>query len=327
MKHISILIPRGHFSIVNVEGSHQIFYWANKILEDMGREPMFNVQLVAIDKNTTLSTGLYSIHANACISEIQKTDVIIIPAIHGDFEENARANADASAWIQKQYKEGAEIASFCVGTFFLASTGLLHGKPCATHWRYANQFRSMFPEAKLLDDKIITDADGIYTSGGAYSFTNLMMYLVEKYAGRDVAIIVAKTFMIDIERNSQSPFIMFVGQKTHGDSEILQAQEFIEEQYRNKISVEEITRRIGIGRRTFERRFKKATSNTVVEYMQRVKVEAAKKQLESGRKTVSEVMFEVGYTDTKAFRDVFKKVTGLSPIDYRNKYYKELSLN
>jgi transcriptional regulator GlxA family with amidase domain len=166
----------------------------------------------------------------------------------------------------------------------------------------------------------MTEADGIYTSGGAYSFTNLLMYLIEKFAGRELAVMASKAFMIDIERSSQSPFMMFMGQKSHQDEVVLKAQEFIEHNFSDKITIEELSQQVSVGRRTLERRFKRATSNTIAEYMQRVKMEAAKKELESGVKTVSEVMYDVGYVDVKAFRDVFKKVAGISPVDYRNKY-------
>ena len=178
----------------------------------------------------------------------------------------------------------------------------------------------MFPEVYLADDKVITEQNGIYSSGGATSYWNLLLYLVEKYTNREMAIMASKFFLLEMGRNSQSPFVMFQGQKDHEDPQILQAQEFIEKRYQTKLSVEDLADRFGIGRRTFERRFKKATSNTVIEYIQRVKIESAKKQLESGRKTVNEVMYDVGYTDLKAFRDVFRKLVGMSPIEYRNKY-------
>lgn len=224
--------------------------------------------------------------------------------------------------MTEQYKKGAELVSFCIAAFFVASTGLLNGKKCATHWIAANQFRAMFPEVILVDDRIMTEEDGIYSSGGAYSFLNLLAYLIEKYAGRDVAIRIAKTFMIDIDRESQSPFIMFNGQKTHEDEPIKKAQDFIERNYNDKITVDQLADMLALGRRNLERRFKKATANTVVEYIQRVKIEAAKKGFETSRKNINEVMYEVGYNDTKAFRTTFKKITGLSPIEYRNKYNK-----
>jgi transcriptional regulator GlxA family with amidase domain len=173
-----------------------------------------------------------------------------------------------------------------------------------------------------LDDKIVTEHNGLYSSGGATSYWNLLLYLVEKYTSREMAILAAKFFVLDIDRASQSPFSIFKGQKVHNDAEIVKVQEYIEANYQDKVTVEELCDRFGIARRTFERRFKKATNNTVLEYWQRVKIEAAKRQLEISRKTVGEVMYEVGYNDTKAFRDIFKKVVSMSPVDYRNKYNK-----
>ena len=129
--------------------------------------------------------------------------------------------------------------------------------------------------------------------------------------------------MIDIDRISQSPFIIFEGQKTHDDEPIKKAQEYIENNFEEKITIDQLASMFAVGRRNMERRFKKATANTVTEYIQRVKIEAAKKNLETGRKNINEVMYEVGYSDTKAFRTIFKRITGLSPINYRNKYNKE----
>lgn len=326
MKHVSILIPRGHFSLVNVEGTLQIFNWVNDFNIETGKEPLFQVELAGLSKSTTQTSGLFTINPNVLVHDIEKTDLIIMPAIHGDPQTNLKRNAAFIPWIVEQHKKGAEVASLCIGSFLLAATGLLNGKPCSTHWQFANLLKEMFPEVILMDHKILTDADGIYTSGGAYSFTNLLVYLIEKYAGREVAVIASKAFMIDIDRNSQSPFIMFSGQKTHQDEVVLNAQKHIEENFNDKLTVEELSVMFGLGRRTLERRFKKATSNTVIEYMQRVKIEAAKKELESGMKTVSEVMYEVGYNDVKAFRDVFKKISGMSPVDYRNKFQKELAI-
>lgn len=324
MKHVSILIPRGHTSVVNIEGSHQIFNEVNSILKGLGKPPLFKVQLVGIAKETSQRNGLFTIEPDILISDVKKTDLIIIPAIHGELNSMMDQNAMFVPWIVSQYKQGAEIASMCIGSFFLAATGLLNGKQCATHWTAANDFRAIFPEVNLVDDKIMTEEDGIYTSGGAYSFLNLLVYIIEKYAGRDIAVLISKTFMIDIDRISQSPFIIFKGQKVHDDEPIKKAQEYIENNFEDKITVDQLASMFALGRRNMERRFKKATANTVTQYIQRVKIEAAKKNLETGRKNISEVMYEVGYSDTKAFRTVFKRITGLSPIEYRSKYNREV---
>lgn len=323
MKHVSILVPLGHTSLPNIDGTHQILSEVNKFCAAMGREPLFNIQLVGLSNEIKQRNGLYTVNPDCLIGDVTRTDLIIIPAMHGDLEKAMLLNAAFIPWIIQQYKGGAEVASFCIGAFFLANTGLLKGKQCSTHWVVANEFRSMFPDVNLVDDKIMTDEDGIYTSGGAYSYLNLLVYLIEKYAGRDIAILISKAFMIDIDRVSQSPFIMFQGQKAHEDEPVKKAQEYIESNFEDKITVDQLASMLALGRRSFERRFKKATSNTITEYIQRVKIEAAKKSLETSRKSVYELMFDVGYSDTKAFRTVFKKVTGLSPVEYRNKYNKE----
>jgi len=322
MKHISIIVPLGHSSLPNIDGTHQIFSEVNNFAASMGKPPFFKIQLVGLSKEIVQRNGLYTVQPDCLLQEVKKTDLIIIPAMHGDMQIAMEQNKDFIPWIVQHYKAGAEVASFCIGAFFLAATGLLDGKKCATHWIAANDFRAMFPNVELVDDKIMTEEDGLYTSGGAYSFLNLIAYLIQKYAGRDMAILIAKTFMIDIDRYSQSPFIIFSGQKAHDDEPIKKAQELIETKFQDKITVDELAAQLCIGRRNLERRFKKATANTVVEYIQRVKIEAAKKNLETGRKNVNEVMYDVGYSDTKAFRTVFRKITGLSPIEYRNKYNK-----
>ncbi|PRX54257.1 GlxA family transcriptional regulator [Flagellimonas meridianipacifica] len=320
MKHISILIPKGHVSVVNIAGTHQMLTWVNEFRKETGRDPLFQIQLVGLDMEADKNGGLFATRPEISIQNVKKTDLIIIPAIHDDFETVVKRNKDFMPWIVGHYKEGAEIVSLCVSSFFLAATGLLDGKPCSTHWQFANVFKEHFPKAILTDERIVTDSDGIYTSGGAYAFTNLVIYLIEKYADRETAVMAAKGFMIDIERGSQSPFMVFSGQKNHKDDMVLKAQEYIEQNYKDKISVNDLCENMALSRRTFERRFKSATSNTVLEYLQRVKIEAAKKELEKGRKTVNEVMYEVGYNDAKAFRDVFRKITSMSPRQYQVKY-------
>lgn len=319
MKHISILVPETAVTAA-IADPRYMFTAVNEFFKSAGHEPFFKIELVGITKAIELSDGLVTIHPDRLIGDVKKTDLIIIPALSGNMETALQQNVSFIPWIIDQYKNGAEVASLCIGAFLLASTGLLKGKSCSTHWLFINDFRNKFPEVHLEHEKIITDQNGLYTSGGATTYWNLLLYLVEKYTSREMAIMASKFFLLEMERNSQSQFILFKGQKDHDDLKIVKTQEFIENNYSIKLTVDDLAERVGIARRTFERRFKKATANTVVEYMQRVKIEVAKQQLETGRKSVNEVMYEVGYTDVKAFRDVFKKVTGMSPLDYRNKY-------
>lgn len=326
MIHISIIVPQGAV-LGSIEGPRQVFTEVNQMLTRIGREPLFEVQLTALTKVVPVYGGMYTINADALISETPKTDLIVIPALEGDMEKNVHNNRAFIPWITQQYKNGAEVASLCVGAFLLAATGLVTGRKCATHWMAANDFRRMYPDVNLVEDKIITDEYGIYSSGGAFSYLNLVLYLVEKFAGRDVALFCSKAFQIDIQRDSQSPFIMFKGQKDHEDEVIIKAQEFIEANFGERITVDQLASMLAVSRRNLERRFKKATSNTVVEYIQRVKIEAAKARLETSRENVNEVMYKVGYTDPKAFRVTFKRITSLSPVQYRNRYNRELTGN
>ncbi|MEJ2492733.1 MAG: helix-turn-helix domain-containing protein [Ignavibacteriaceae bacterium] len=322
MKHITIVVTKGAI-LGNIEGPRQVFTEVNESLARIGRPPLVKIQLVGLSKESQLNDGLYTISTDL-FSEVKKTDLIIIPAMYGNLQKAVEQNKEFIPWIIKHYKAGAEVASLCLGAFLLASTGLLEGRKCATHWLAANEFRKMFPDVNLVEDKIITDENGIYSSGGAYSSLNFILYLVEKFAGREAAVFCSKAFQIDIQRDSQSPFTIFIGQKDHEDDSVKKAQEFIETNFKNKITVDQLASMLALSRRNLERRFKKATANTVVEYIQRVKVEAAKQSLESSRENVNEVMYNVGYSDPKAFRTTFKKITGLSPIQYRNKYNREV---
>lgn len=322
MKHISIIVPKGAI-LGSIEGPRQLLTGVNSYFASMGKPPVFNIELVGLTRETGVSGGLYTIHADKLTKDVTKTDLIIIPAIDGDMKIALKENEAFIPWITQHYKAGSEVASLCIGAFLLASTGLVKGRKCATHWMSANNFRKMFPDVDLVTERIVTDEHGIYTSGGAYSYLSLVLYLVEKFAGRPAAVFCAKVFAIDIDRESQSQFMMFTGQKDHEDEAIKKAQGFIEEHFTNKITVDELAEMLALSRRNLERRFKKATASTVVEYIQRVKIEAAKMSLESSRENVNEVMYKVGYTDTKAFRNTFKKITGLSPVQYRTKYNRE----
>jgi len=322
MKYVTIVVPDCELNLNSIAGAYEILSRANDYWQKTGNKPRLEIQIAGFVRESTVNEGYFTVHP-IDINKIKRTDLMIIPSIFGDYSETLKKNVALIEWISHQYKCGAEVASMCSGAFLLAATGLLEGKTCSTHWNAVERFRQMFPDVKIAEDKIITDENGIYTNGGGYSFLNLMLYLVEKIFDRQTAIFCSKIFQIDIERTTQSQFTIFHIQKGHGDELINKAQTYIEENIEAKISFEKLASVLAISRRNFDRRFIKATGNTPVEYLQRVKVEAAKKELEKGRKTIFEVMNDVGYADDKAFREVFKKVTGLSPLDYRNKYSKE----
>jgi len=323
MKHLIILVPEGQNNLSSIVGPYKIFTRANEYRKGTGKKELFKIELAGISKEVEFYNGLFSVRPHTNISTISKTNLVIIPSLNHNYEQAVKGNKLMIEWITQQYKNDAEIASICTGAFMLASTGLLDGKSCSTHWAVAENFRIRFPKVNLQTDQLITDENGIYTNGGAYSFLNLIIYLVEKYYDRQTAIYCSKVFQIEMDRNSQSSFAMFTGQKKHDDEMVKKAQTYIEGKIDEKISVESLSSRFAVGRRTFDRRFIKATGNTPLEYSQRVKIESAKKALEISRKTVNEIMYEVGYSDVKAFREVFRKITGMSPLEYKHRYNKE----
>jgi transcriptional regulator GlxA family with amidase domain len=324
MKHLSILVPdeqTNMSTIACIVGAYQVFSEANNYLIRKNKNALFKIELVGATKSNFLDTNLLTIKHQISIHEIHKTNLIIIPAsLIRDYETATENNKLLIDWIAKQYKQGAEIASMCAGSFMLASTGVLAGKTCSTHWALSENFKELFPDVNLQSDQLITDENGVYTNGGAYSFLNLLMYLVEKFYDREIAIHCAKYFQVDLDRNLQAQFSIFNGYKKHKDDAILRAQNFLEENYQEKMSIEKLSSDLNLGRRNFDRRFIKATGFTPLDYLQRIRIEAAKKMFETTRKTASEIMYEVGYNDAKAFRDVFNRVTGLSPLDYKSKY-------
>lgn len=324
MKHITIIVPDGQVNmgtLATIVGVKEIFTEANSYQQRNGKAAEHFIQTAGISKKVDFSKGLFILQPEATLAKIKTTDLVIIPpsGIRSN-SELTKGNRAILKWIEKQYKLGAEIASMCSGIFMLASSGLLAGRTCSAHWAHAGTFRAAFPDIDLKEENLITHESGIYTNGGAYSFLNLVLLLVEKYYDRQTAIYCAKMFQIDIDRHTQSSFAIFSGQKKHGDDSVLKAQSYIEKNYADKISIEFLSNKLGLGRRNFDRRFIKATGITPLDYLQRVRIEVAKKSLETTRKTVNEIMYESGYNDTKAFREVFNRVAGTSPIDYKTKY-------
>ncbi len=324
MKRISIIVTPG-CTLSSIDNPRRGFLFVNTYLQNQGKPSLFDVELVGLENEVVLSDGLCTLHPDSKIAQVNQTDLIIIPAYEGDIATSVQASQAFIPWLVKQYHSGAEIASLCMGAFLLGATGLLDDKSCSTHWKAAHQFQKMYPHIHLKPHKIITDEEGIYTSGGAFSAANLVLYIIEKYAGREIAIACSKMFEIDYERNSQSPFMIFHSQKDHQDQEVKKIQNYIEQHYKEKLTVSQLAKYHALSRRSLERRFKKATANTLIEYIQRVKIEAVKKRMEKGRETVNELMYEVGYNDPKSFRNLFKRHTGLTPVAYKNKYSKALT--
>ncbi|MGF1636678.1 MAG: GlxA family transcriptional regulator, partial [Cyclobacteriaceae bacterium] len=313
-------------SIVNIMGTFQILNWANDLYKQQHQQPIFTIELVGFSRPSNDSQGIYSVMPMKEIDQVTHTNLIIVPAVHEEHNEALEMNKDLIEWLRERHSGGAEIAAYCIGVFLLAQTGLLNGKSCSTHWGEAATLQDMFPELKVESEKIITESNGLYTSGGAYAFTNLVIYLIEKYVGRELAIMTAKAFMIDVDKNNQSIFTVFRGQKHHDDGMVLKVQQILETQYAGQININNLSDSLAANRRTLERRFRAATGNSIVQYLQRVRTESAKMILEQKTTNVADAMYSVGYNDHKAFREIFKKYVGISPMEYKKKFNGAVSL-
>jgi len=323
MRNISVLVYE-EVILSCITGVVDILTTTNRFLEDCGKESAFNIALVS---EHTMSPVVYG-HAGVSyqtLDEVNNTDLVIVPAFNGSPDVILEKHKPLLGWIKKMNNAGAEVASLCLGSYLLAETGLLNGKICTSHWMAIEDMKLRYPKVSVLADKVITDQDGIYTSGGAFSSLNLILYLVEKSCGRDISVWASKVFSIDLDRVNQSHFAVFQGQHRHTDEEILKAQLYIEKNYHLPISIEQIAEQTYMSKRNFVRRFKNATQNTPLEYLQRVKVESAKKALEKNAENISSLMYDAGYNDVKTFRKIFKRFTGLTPQDYRNKYCRALN--
>lgn len=321
MKRVTFLIADGVLKPSSLFNAIEVFEKANEFLEQNGECACYDIRLVGSSLQQTLQNGLFNLQVAALDPDIG-ADLIILPSFAEQDDFGIRNSRAALDWVVRQHQAGAEIASLCTGTFLLAATGLLDGKPCATHWKAEASFRHLFPGLELHTNRIITDQQGVYTAGGGISSLNLVLYIIEKYNGREVAMYCAKVLQIDIDRDSQSPFILFKGLKDHKDETIRGIQNFIEQHISNKLSVEQLANHCAMDRINFSRRFKRATQLSPADYIQRIRIEAAKRQFETTRKQINEVMYGVGYGDIKAFRNTFKKIAGMTPGDYRNKFNK-----
>ena len=315
--------------VSSIYGVLDVFYAANYCQEQRygtNEKNPIECQIVTIDRKPVTGYNGIQVAPTQAIDFQQCPDVIIVSAsvtmVIDCCGDTIKVNQlpDIEKWLRDCYKAGALITSFCTGSFLLASAGLLNGKTATTHWRSAELFRRLFPFVKLDCDQLIIDNKDIICSGGSMSYIDLSLYLIDKIAGKDIASDCAKLLVFDPVRQKQSPYITFTTQKNHDDQPILKAQDWIERHYKNDISLDTLAEKVGLGSRTFKRRFKQATDENPINYLQRVRIEQAKNQLEKTTEPINNIIWSVGYEDIGSFRQLFKRFTGLTPKDYREKF-------
>ena len=322
MKHISIIVYEDAV-LSNVAGVYNLFVSANEVSRQLGNGIPFKIELVGVNlRNVQLNLPVQFL-CHRTIDSIFDTDLIVIPGI-SDLRNSLAAilskNDSLIQWLQQKRREEVQIMSLCTGVNFLAEGGLLDGMEAATHWQVVDELQAKYPKIKFRSEKVTVDHLGIITAGGANTSFNTVLYYIEKVCGKKIAITVSRVYGIDYGRTSQTLFAIFQGQRRHNDDKIHQAQSMIEETIDKEISVESIAASVNMSRRNFIRRFKVATGLNPIEYIQRIKIERAKKVLEQEDMPLSSLPYSVGYNDPKTFRAIFKRTTGYTPLEYKKIY-------
>jgi len=316
MIQIGVLMPQ-NFRLLSVAAILDVFDTVNGFYRKDELETPFNISLITADDKH------YNFSEHPCIPLQKATDLdlILIPSFAtNDIKECISANKSYIPWLNKQHQAGAEIATFCTGAFLLAASGLLDGKAATTHVDACTAFSTAFPKVHLKADKTVTQDGKLFTSGGATSTFHLLLHLLQIHCGKDMAVKVAKIFAIDMDRVNQLYFSTFQPIRHHNDDLVASAQEKIESNYQDVATIEEMIKDIPSSRRNIVRRFKQVIGITPIEYLQQTRIEAAKKLLEQTAQQMTEVIFNSGYNDPKAFRKVFRKSVGMTPTQYRDKF-------
>jgi len=281
--------------------------------------PFFDVSIASADGQPIRCTNNVLIQPHCGIKAVHQTDLIVI-ASATYIDRILQTNPELVPWILRHYERGAHVASICTGVFLLAETGLLDGKSATLHWGFTRMFRQRYPRVNLNQDKILIDHGRLYCSAGVNAGMDLSLYLVQKFCGRQAAVESAKTMVLDMGRESQTPYDRFLCSKDHGDASVIKAQEWIEKHHTQSIDYDRLAGKFGMSRRSLERRFKQATGVTPLGYLQQLRVETAKRLLEEGRQSFNEITYRVGYEDIPFFRKVFFRLTGLRPKEYQQRF-------
>jgi len=283
-------------------------------------KPLFDTKIAAIDMAPVSSFNALPIHPTITIGQNPVADIIIVPPVMSDFEKVLSENQALIPWIKSQHQKGTLICSICTGVFFLAEAGLLDKKDATTNPLIKNLFCARYPSVKLNVEEILIDLGGIITSGTTYAFVDLIIYLLEKYFGADIARQTSKLFLHDKNRRSQSTYLTSPFNKNHQDQEVLAIQIWLDEHYDTNFSIASLADKSNMSLRNFLRRFQEATGETPSSYIQLLRIESAKKALENSNKNISEIVYDIGYSDQKSFGRLFKRHTNLTPSEYRKRF-------
>jgi transcriptional regulator GlxA family with amidase domain len=283
-------------------------------------EHLFTSELVSVDGRAVTSSGCIELKAHKAITEAGNVEYIILPPVFPSSQLGRHLTKAVKGWLLENNRAGVPIAGVCTGSFLLAETGLLDGRLATTNWQFARRFQRLFPKIKLRPEMILTEEDGLVCTGAATAYLNLGLSLIRRYGSEDLAEVCAKVLLVDPNRTSQAPYFFERQRIKHQDTAIEKAQRFMEENYAAVGTIDEIARHACLSPRHFKRRFKQATGYSPLSYLQKVRIELAKKKLESTLDSINDITLQIGYENASTFRRLFKDRTSLSPREYRDKF-------
>lgn len=322
MKTVTILGYKDALA-TSITGTADLFSMAGIVWQRIHGEPlqpMFKVQIATEDGEPIQCANGMQLNAHCAIDDVQHSDLLFVPSMVGRITDTLTDCAKLLPFIERLYKQGCDIASNDTGAFLLAEAGILENRKATTHWGFTEMFHQRYPNVQLEPAQLITADDNVFCSGGGMAWLDLSIFLMERYYGHELAKQTAKAFVIDIGRHEQSVYSEIPGKKYHQDADILKIQEWLEQHYAERINLDGLAEKFALSTRTFKRRFKAATQDTPLQYLQRLRIDAAKKHLESSRKPIDTIASLVGYMDQSAFAKLFKRETGLTPGEYRARF-------
>ncbi|MEH0019361.1 MAG: helix-turn-helix domain-containing protein [Desulfobacter sp.] len=294
--------------------------WQKALVPD-SKGDLFDTQIVTTDGRPVTAYGNIRISAHSAAADVKETDCVVVSPILPSITPVPDDLPGLSRRLRALRENGTTLATVCTGTFVLAEMGLLDGKRATTNWQYARMFRKRYPKVRLESSYMLTEDDNIICAGAATAVYNLALHLIRRFGSQHLASVCAKALLVDPNRISQAPYATAMPLRHHGDDQVLTAQAMIEKKYAAIDTIDDLARDVGISPRHFKRRFKKATGELPLKYLQRVRVEAAKEMLETTRKSIDKITWAVGYKDVSSFCRLFKQHTQISPRSYRDKFY------
>jgi transcriptional regulator GlxA family with amidase domain len=321
-KMVFIAIEGCLFStITNLVDAFSIANRWHRVLRGNAGPPPFETLVVTADGKPITANGGIAVQPTCAMTQVHDADVILIPAFPQVIDPSVRNIAPILNWLQDCHRRRITIAAMCTGAFVLAATGLLDARQATTHWQFSKQFQRRHPKVHFQLNTMLTEQDGLICTGAVTAIFNLGLHLIRRLHSEELAALCAKAFLVDPNRTTQAPYTVFHSPKNHGDVQVLKAQAWMEAHYAENAAIDAIAERVGISARHFKRRFRKATGESPLAYLQQLRIEAAKHKLATTQATLNDITYMIGYEDSSTFRRLFKKLVSISPREYRAKFF------